>query len=212
MTLASRLSTHANLGHMDISTDRRKMVIGNMALVQCQASSVGFLAPLIALAISYINPDENDILTRNEIILLMTASVLTANIANLLLSTFMFIVIFICRKAQINPDNVATPIAASLGDFLTMTLLAYVSKILFTCIDKPILQISILSFLLMMIPFYAFIAKRIKFTRKIVFSGFTPICGAMMLQITGGMIMEQALSQFKKLAAFQPVINGTLSN
>lgn len=60
----------------------------------------------------------------------------------------------------------------------------------------------------MLIPLYAFIAKRIKFTRKIVFSGFTPICGAMMLQITGGMIMEHALSQFKKLAAFQPVING----
>jgi len=69
MTLASRLSTHANLGHMDKGTDRRKMVIGNMALVQCQSSTVGFLAPLIALAISYINPDENDILTRNEIIL-----------------------------------------------------------------------------------------------------------------------------------------------
>lgn len=116
---------------------------------------MGFLAPLIALLISYINPDENDILTKNEIILLMTASVVTANVANLLLSTFMFAVIFICRHLQINPDNVATPIAASLGDFLTMTLLAYISKILFTCIDKPILQMSILSFLLMLIPYVA---------------------------------------------------------
>ena len=81
--LASRLSTHSNLGQMDKGTDRRSMVIGNMALVQCQSSTVGCLAPLIALLISYINPDENDILTRNEIILLMTASVLTANVANL---------------------------------------------------------------------------------------------------------------------------------
>lgn len=116
MTLASRLSTHANLGHMDKGSDRRKMIIGNMALVQCQSSTVGCLAPLIALAISYINPDENDILTKNEIILLMTASVVTANVANLILSTFMFTVIFICRKIQINPDNVATPLAASLGE------------------------------------------------------------------------------------------------
>ena len=114
----------------------------------------------------------------------------------------MFVVIFVCRKFQINPDNVATPIAASLGDFLTMTLLAYISKILFTCIDKPILQMSILSFLLMLIPLYAYVAKRIKFTRKIVFSGFTAICGAMLLQITGGMIMENALSQFKKISRF----------
>ena len=184
MTLASRLSTHANLGHMDKSADRRNMVIGNWALVQCQSSTVGCLAPLIALAISYINPDENDILTKNEIILLMTASVLTANVANLILSTFMFLVIFICRKVQINPDNViysmtnrqivliksflflnkqvSTPIAASLGDFLTMTLLAYISKILFTCIDKPILQLSILTFLVMLIPLYVSINDLIK--------------------------------------------------
>jgi cation transporter-like permease len=115
MTLASRLSTHANLGDLDRPEDRRELISGNLALVQCQSSTVGFLAPLIALAISYINPDEDDILTFHEAILLMAASVITANIANLILSLVMFVVIFVCRQMDINPDNVATPIAASLG-------------------------------------------------------------------------------------------------
>lgn len=115
MTLASRLSTHANLGDLDSKADRGKLISGNLALVQCQSSTVGFLAPMIALAISYINPDEDDILTFHEAILLMAASVITANIANLILSLVMFAVIFVCRQMDVNPDNVATPIAASLG-------------------------------------------------------------------------------------------------
>ena len=35
------------------------------------------------------------------------------------------------RKVGINPDNVATPIAASLGDLITLSLLAAVSSTLF---------------------------------------------------------------------------------
>jgi len=34
MTLASRLSTHANLGHMDVSTNQKSICMGNMCLVQ----------------------------------------------------------------------------------------------------------------------------------------------------------------------------------
>lgn len=36
------------------------------------------------------------------------------------------------RKMGINPDNVATPIAASLGDLITLSVLAGVSSIFFT--------------------------------------------------------------------------------
>lgn len=40
-------------------------------------------------------------------------------------------VIIGARKIGINPDNVATPIAASLGDLITLSLLAGISSILF---------------------------------------------------------------------------------
>lgn len=36
-------------------------------------------------------------------------------------------VIIASRKVGINPDNVATPIAASLGDLITLSLLAGIS-------------------------------------------------------------------------------------
>lgn len=40
------------------------------------------------------------------------------------------------KKVGINPDNVATPIAASLGDLITLSLLAGVSSILYDHIGE----------------------------------------------------------------------------
>ena len=34
MTLASRLSTHANMGHLDKTEDCLSMIVGNLALIQ----------------------------------------------------------------------------------------------------------------------------------------------------------------------------------
>ena len=43
----------------------------------------------------------------------------------------MVAVILGSRKMGINPDNVATPIAASLGDLITLSLLSGVSSLFF---------------------------------------------------------------------------------
>jgi solute carrier family 41 len=98
------------------------------------------------------------------------------------------------------------------GDFLTMSLLAYTSRTLFVHMDKPFIQSSLLVILLLLTPVWAYAARRSKFTKSLVLTGFAPICGAMLLQITGGLIMEHALSQFKKLAPLQPVVNGVGGN
>lgn len=44
------------------------------------------------------------------------------------------------RKVGINPDNVATPIAASLGDLITLSLLAGVSSTLYEYIGEEAQQ------------------------------------------------------------------------
>lgn len=97
MTLASRLSTHANLGDLDTTKGKRSIIFGNMALVQCQASSVGFVAPFVALVLSLVS-EENRGISFKEIILLTSSSVITANLANLLLGTVMCCTVVACRK------------------------------------------------------------------------------------------------------------------
>jgi solute carrier family 41 len=46
----------------------------------------------------------------------------------------MVLVIILSRHFKINPDNVATPIAASLGDLTTLSLLACISNSVFESI------------------------------------------------------------------------------
>jgi len=48
----------------------------------------------------------------------------------------MVAVIICSRRMNINPDNVATPIAASLGDLTTLALLSWIASMLFEAIGE----------------------------------------------------------------------------
>jgi solute carrier family 41 len=48
----------------------------------------------------------------------------------------MILVIIGSHKCKINPDNIATPIAASLGDLTTLGILASIGGFLFKIIGK----------------------------------------------------------------------------
>ena len=46
----------------------------------------------------------------------------------------MSLVVILSRKCHINPDNVATPIAASLGDLTTLALLSSIATLFYKAI------------------------------------------------------------------------------
>lgn len=56
--------------------------------------------------------------------LLCASSLTTASVTSLVLSTVVICVVLISRNFGINPDNIATPIAASLGDLTTLGVLS----------------------------------------------------------------------------------------
>ena len=56
----------------------------------------------------------------------------------------MIAVIVSSRHCNINPDNVATPIAASLGDLTTLALLSWIASLLYEAIGKYFIFISII--------------------------------------------------------------------
>ena len=78
--------------------------------------------------------------------LLCASSLVTATLASLVLGSVMVAVVLSSRKFNINPDNVATPIAASLGDLITLALLSAISRFLHSCIGKFWLNSDVNSF------------------------------------------------------------------
>ncbi|XP_071484764.1 solute carrier family 41 member 1-like [Diadema antillarum] len=210
MTLASRLSTAANLGIMDNRKKLQEMIIGNMALTQCQALVVGFLASVAAVLFGWIPDGEFNI---HHTLLLCASSMVTASLASAILGGIMVGVILLSRKCKINPDNVATPIAASLGDLITLSLLAWISNVLFKAIGKQHwLAPTIIVSLFLLVPIWAFLARRNDYTREVLHNGWSPVIAAMMISSVGGLVLDIAIRSNEGVAVFSPVINGVGGN
>ncbi|KAF5303890.1 hypothetical protein FQR65_LT08084 [Abscondita terminalis] len=210
MTLASRLSTHANLGNMDTAQQQWSLIVGNLALIQCQALVVGFLASFAAVILGWI-PAGNFHLQHG--LLLCASSVVTASGASFILGLVMVGVILFSRRFNINPDNVSTPIAASLGDLTTLACLSWLASLFYNSVNVlPWLSTVVIVVSMLLIPVWAWLASRNVYTRQVLDSGWTPVISAMLISSVGGLILDFTVSQYKGVAVFQLIINGVGGN
>ncbi|CAF3273454.1 unnamed protein product [Rotaria socialis] len=210
MTLASRLSTQANIGNMDKKSELKSMIVGNIVLTQLQAIIVGFLAALVSLAMGWVPQGNFNI---RHALVLCSSSVSTASIASLVLGGIMIGVIVGSHKCKINPDNIATPIAASLGDLTTLAVLAGIGGFLFKIIDNYTwLPIMITVIFLILTPVWIVISYRNAYVKDVLIHGWSPVIAAMFISSVGGLILDFAVQTLRGVAVFQPVMNGVGGN
>uniref|UniRef100_A0A8C6WE18 Solute carrier family 41 member n=1 Tax=Neogobius melanostomus TaxID=47308 RepID=A0A8C6WE18_9GOBI len=212
MTLASRLSTAVNVGKMDSPIEKWNLIIGNLALKQVQATVVGFLAAVAAVVLGWIPEGKFQM---SHAVLLCSSSVATAFIASLLQGIIMVGVIVGSKKTGINPDNVATPIAASFGDLITLAILAWISQGLYTCLDPyPYVSSLVCAFFMCLTPLWMVISSKHPASRTLLYSGWEPVITAMLISSIGGLILDKTLSNpnMAGIVVYTPVINGIGGN
>jgi solute carrier family 41 len=101
----------------------------------------------------------------------------------------------------LNPDNVATPFAASIGDVVSLLVLSSWASLLFSIHgqyhprllqdpslstlftdDYPEVMISILGvYILLILPIWIFIVRKNNYTKKILTHGWTPVLSALII-------------------------------
>jgi len=210
MTLASRLSTAANLKTLDDRQQARSIILGNLALVQCQALVISLLVSIVAILFNWIPHGE---FVWFDTLLLCSSSMLTASIASAVLGCLMVGVVLISRKLGINPDNVVTPIAASLGDLTTLFMLAVISDFMYQrAEDFPWLMPLIVIVLISLIPVWGWVARNNSYVAEVLIAGWEPVIASMVISSGGGFILDFALSDNPGVAVFSPVINGVGGN
>lgn len=98
---------------------------------------VGFLASVGAILLKLFT--EKILKTSSETteidfgnsLVLIAGCMSTASFASLILAGLMMFIIILSKQININPDNIATPIAASLGDLVTLVILSYLCTFLY---------------------------------------------------------------------------------
>eukprot|EP00095_Tigriopus_kingsejongensis_P000566 maker-scaffold776_size99073-snap-gene-0.23 protein:Tk00566 transcript:maker-scaffold776_size99073-snap-gene-0.23-mRNA-1 annotation:"solute carrier family 41 member 2" len=210
MTLASRLCSVANLGHLDHPTQGWQTLRSNLALVQFQGIAIGGLASLLPVAIGFCWHGN---LTTSKLLLLSSTSIVTASIASFLLGVIMIAVIEGSRKNGINPDNIATPIAASLGDILTLIILAYTASFFLACLRSfPwLLGFVNLGYVFLLPVLFREVAK-CEDTLVVFSTGWTPVVASMVISSVGGKVLGYSIRAYPKIATYQPLINGVAGN
>ena len=94
---------------------------------------IGALASFAAVLFGWLS---DGVLKIEDALLLCASSLITASVASFALGGIMIIVILLSKRFHVNPDNIATPIAASLGDLVTLALLSGTSNALYAKFGK----------------------------------------------------------------------------
>uniref|UniRef100_A0A1B0D8M4 SLC41A/MgtE integral membrane domain-containing protein n=1 Tax=Phlebotomus papatasi TaxID=29031 RepID=A0A1B0D8M4_PHLPP len=196
MCLASRLSTQANLGNMLNFKNMVSMVIGNICLVQIQAIVASFIVALFAIA---VNAAINGNSTLETSIMVIAAAMFTATTS--------------CLRFRMNPDNLATPLAASIGDLVSLSLLSVIASLLYANIETKFwINYVVIIIYLCLLPLWIFIVIRNKFTRHVLKSGWVPVISALFISGMGGLVLDSAVGKYDGFEVFQPIINGIGGN
>ena len=179
-------------------------------LVQCQGIIVGALGSLVGMGLTWaptlqFHPE--------EALLLATSAIVTASLASFILGLVMVGVVLLARQFNWDPDNVATPIAASLGDVTTLGLLAGVANCLYgQMLEHRMTAVVVLVIYVLLLPSLLWVAYKNPVTCPVLLHGWTPILMSMVISSGGGVILHTAVDNFPAIAMFAPVMNGAGGN
>ncbi|CAG8607733.1 9655_t:CDS:2 [Ambispora gerdemannii] len=209
MNLASRMSTSANLGELDKPSVRDALVWGNLSLLQVQALIVGAVAGLFSFAEGIIfHPHKNSFY---ESMLVIVASMLCSALSSLIMGTFMCTLVILCRRFRINPDNIACPMASSLGDLLTLIILSVCGEFLLRYMET-FTSTALFILLAIAIPYWVRLVSSNKYVRDLLTSGWSPLFFAMIISSMAGLTLEQYIEKYSGLASLQPVLTALSGN
>ena len=143
------------------------------------------------------------------------------------------------KKLNLNPDNIATPLAASLGDLVTLAILStvgtliyrtrnayiHISIVLYKFISVILIpknakieeyiwtHVAILAFYVFVLaPFLAIYSNKNENVRDALFQGWLPIISSLVISSASGVLLEKAIKVYRIIATYQPVINGVGGN
>lgn len=160
----------------------------------------------------------------DRFILTASSAMLSACLSSIILGSFMSGLIVVCLKLGLDPgewclntdgrqvltlqtDNIAPPVAACLGDLVTLLLLGAVSTINILLIKTPIPFIIIVVLTVAAVG-WTFVTRRNAHVRHLLSEGWFPLFAAMVISCGTGIVLDLFVSRFEGFALLAAVISG----
>lgn len=142
-----------------------------------------------------------------EFVLVIATGMLSASLSSAVLGSFMCALVVIARRAGANPDNIASPLAASLGDLTTLTLLGLLASSL-VHFEGTFLATVILAAMAVACIASFIVTYRNAYVRELLTSGWVPLLMAMFISSGAGLVLDNFVGRYEGFALLAPVISG----
>ncbi|KLT45565.1 hypothetical protein CC85DRAFT_240772 [Cutaneotrichosporon oleaginosum] len=226
MCLSARLGTSATLGELDTRRVRRSLITANLTLLGLQALLISSLAALLSFLLGLVTTHRLGDVPANgapvpgtvadpsiddpwregytrpgpaQLVMVLATGMAAAGISALVLGCFMCALIVLCRWVNVDPDNITPPIAACLGDLLTLFILALAGTLLVGAMDTPVPLISVI---IMGIAALWFTRRVMRDTwvKDIARGSWIPLISAMLISSGTGMVLESGVGKYRGFA------------
>lgn len=142
-----------------------------------------------------------------EFVLVLATGMLSASISSAILGNFMCALVVVARQVGANPDNIASPLAASLGDLLTLTIVGLLASFLIN-FEGTILASLILLFLIVACVVCFVVTLQNTYVRELLSSGWVPLIIAMFISSGAGLVLDSFVQRYPGFALLSPVVTG----
>lgn len=120
----------------------------------------------------------------------------------------MIAVIMLSYRYKMNPDNLATPLAASIGDVVSISILSTIaSEFYYRLNEKVWVLYVVLGLFLILLPIWIIIVLKNKYTRNVLKSGWVPILTALLIS---GLVKNQ--NNILDFIIFRGILSGWFTN
>ena len=148
-----------------------------------------------------------------------------ACVSSVLLGSFMCTLVVVCRHFGLDPgtpyehlvlattltnlpDNIAPPVAACLGDLVTLSLLGVIAELLVHVLNTPIPLIVVI-ILVAAAGGWAVVTHRNEHVKHLLKEGWSPLFVAMAISSGTGIVLDTFVERYSGFALLAVVIAGT---
>lgn len=142
-----------------------------------------------------------------EFVLILATGMLSASVSSAILGNFMCALVVVARQTGLNPDNIASPLAASLGDLLTLVVVGLISSSLLH-FEGTILATLIFLALLVACAICFYVTLRNTYVRELLSSGWIPLIVAMFISSGAGLVLDSYVQKYEGFALLAPIATG----